>query len=419
MSHPVKLRLSDDLERTRVTVFFRLLLAIPHFVWLYLWGIAVFFMTVANWSATMATGTPWETAHAFSSRYVRYTVHVYAYAALLANPYPGFDGSADYPVDVELPEPGPQNRWTVLFRLLLALPALLLGGMLATGYWYGSDSADSYTQIGGLLTAVAVLGWFAILARRRMPRGLRDAGAYGVVYNAQLWAYLLLLTDRYPNSDPLAALQDLPAREDPIWLDVQDDRKRGRATTFFRLLLAFPHFAWLVIWGIAAYCATILSWFVQVVAGRPHAGLHRFIATYLRYGTHVYAYVYLLADPYPEFDGRAGGYPVGLSVAEPQRQDRLTVAFRLVLAIPAFVISTAYAGVAVVAVVLGWFAVLVRGEMPLGLRNAIALWLRYNQQTIGYVMLLTERYPYSGPATAGSTAGPEPPVFLPPDPLAL
>ena len=48
--------------------------------------------------------------------------------------------------------------------------------------------------------------------------------------------------------------------------------------------------------------------------------------------------------------------------------------------------------------VLGWFAVLVRGEMPLGLRNAIALWLRYNQQTLGYVLLLTERYPYSGPS---------------------
>jgi hypothetical protein len=345
---------------------------------------------------------------------------VYAYAALLANPYPAFDGSADYPVDVALPEPGPQNRWTVLFRLLLALPALLLGSVLATGLWYGGNSSsDAYYQLSGLLTVVAVLGWFAILARSRMPRGLRDAGAYGVVYGAQLWAYLLLVTDRYPNSDPLAAVPDLPARDDPIRLDVEDDRRRGRATTFFRLLLALPHFAWLVIWGIAAYCATIASWFVQVVAGHPSPGLHRFIATYLRYGTHVYAYVYLLAEPYPEFDGRAGGYPIELSIAEPQRQDRLTVAFRLVLAIPAFIVSSAYGGIALVAVVLGWFAVLVRGKMPLGLRNAIALWLRYNQQTVGYVMLLTERYPYSGPATAGSTAEPAPPVFLPPDSLAL
>src|SRR5215213_40341 len=419
MSHPVKLRLSDDLERTRVTVFFRLLLAIPHLVWLNLWGIAVFLVTILNWFATLATGTPWQTAHAFASRYVRYTVHVYAYIGLLADPYPTFGGNVDYPVDVELPEPGPQSRWRVLFRLLLAIPALLLGSVLATGFWYRGDSADSYYAIVGLLTIVALLGWFAILARSRMPRGLRDAGAYAVSYNAQLYAYLLLVTDRYPNSDPLAALHDLPARQDPIRLDVEDDRKRGRATTFFRLLLAFPHFVWLALWGIAAYGAAIASWFVQVIAGRPSPGLHRFIATYLRYGTHVYAYVYLLAEPYPEFDGREGGYPIELSFAEPQRQDRLTVAFRLVLAIPAFVISTAYSGVAVVAVVLGWFAVLVHGEMPLGLRNAIALWLRYNQQTLGYVMLLTERYPYSGPTTSGPAAEPEPPVFLPPDALAM
>jgi hypothetical protein len=275
-------------------------------------------------------------------------------------------------------------------------------------------SGGRYYKLGGLLAVVALLGWFAALARSRMPRGLRDAGAYALLYGAQANAYLLLLTDRYPNSDPLAALDELPRREDPIALEAGDDRALGRATTFFRLLLAVPHIAWLVLWGIAAYAGAIASWFVQVIAGRPHVGLHRFIATYLRYATHVYAYLYLLADTYPEFDGRMGAYPVELSVAEPQRQDRLTVAFRLVLAVPAFLLSSAYSGVAMVAAVLGWFAVLVRGEMPLGLRNAIALWLRYNQQMAGYVLLLTERYPYGGPVASSPAQEPEPPVFLPP-----
>ncbi len=418
MSHPVKLRLSDNLERTRVTVAFRLLLAIPHIVWLNVWGIAVLLTTILNWFATLANGTPWREAHSFAGRYVRYTVHVYAYVALLADPYPGFGGDRAYPVDVELPEPAAQNRWKVLFRFPLAIPALLLATVLSTGFWY-SSSDYSYYDLSGLLTVVALLGWFAVLARRRMPRGLRDAGAYGVLYSAQLYAYLLLLTDRYPNSDPLAALEDLPVRADPIRLDVEDDRRRGRLTTFFRLLLAIPHFAWLALWGIAAYAAAIGSWFVQVVAGRPHAGLHGFIATYLRYTTHVYAYAYLVADPYPEFDGRAGAYPVELTVAGPERQSRWTVAFRLVLAVPAFLIVSAYAWVALVAAVLGWFAVLVRGEMPLGLRNALALWLRYNQQLLGYVFLLTERYPYSGPVASGAPTDAEPPAFLPPDALAV
>jgi len=414
MDHPVKLLLSDDLQRTRVSVFFRLLLAIPLILWLYVWGIAVFFMTVANWFATLATGTPWRAAHAFVSRYVRFATHTYAYVALLADPYPRFLGEPGYPVDVELPEPAPQNRATVAFRIVLALPAALLAATLTVSYWFEQGPAGRRWSIA-LLTAVAVLGWFAALARARLTRGLRDAGAYAVLYGAQALAYLLLLTDRYPDSDPQAALPELPADEHPLRLDVDDDRRRGRATTFFRLLLAIPHLAWVVIWGIAAYAAVIASWFVQVIGGRPNASLHRFISTWLRYETQVYAYTYLAADPYPEFDGRAGAYPVELKTNAPERQDRLTVFFRLVLAVPAVAISTAYAGVAFAAAVLGWFAVLVRGEMPLGLRNAIALWLRYNQQFQGYVLLLTARYPHSGPTASAAAPAPPAPVFLPPD----
>ena len=37
--HPVRLRLTDGLERSRLTVFFRLLLALPHIIWLLLWTV--------------------------------------------------------------------------------------------------------------------------------------------------------------------------------------------------------------------------------------------------------------------------------------------------------------------------------------------------------------------------------------------
>jgi Domain of unknown function (DUF4389) len=417
MSHPVKLRLSDDQERRRITVFFRLFLAIPLLAWLVLWTVAVTLTTILNWVATLVTGTPWHAAHAFASRYVRFSTHANAYTMLVADPYPGFLGAPGYPVDVELPDPAPQRRWTVAFRIVLALPALVLAIMLTQGVWDPRLSGSS-AQLGGLLTAVALLGWFAALAQARMPRGLRDAGAYGLLYAAQTAAYLLLLTDRYPNSDPLAAVPELPADEHPIRLDVDDDRRRGRLTTFFRLLLTIPLFAWAAIWGVAVYAGVIASWFIQVVAGRPQASLHRFIAQYLRFTTHVYGYVGLLADPYPEFDGRAGAYPVELTVAEPQRQDRLTVLFRIVLAVPALIVASAYGGVAFVAAVLGWFVVLVRGEMPVGLRNAIALWLRYSQQLSGYLFLLTERYPHSGPTAPSAAVEQEAPAFLPPDALA-
>ena len=37
------------------------------------------------------------------------------------------------------------------------------------------------------------------------------------------------------------------------------------------------------------------------------------------------------------------------------------------------------------------------GRIPLGLRNAGSHALRYNAQANGYLLLLTDRYPFSGP----------------------
>jgi len=35
-AHPVRLTVEDDYVRSRLTVFFRLLLAIPHLIWFFL-----------------------------------------------------------------------------------------------------------------------------------------------------------------------------------------------------------------------------------------------------------------------------------------------------------------------------------------------------------------------------------------------
>jgi hypothetical protein len=104
--HPVRLVVEDDLRRSRVTVFFRLLLAIPHFIWVFLWSIAIVFAAIANWVATLAAGRPPEALHRFMCAYIRYVTHLNAYFWLVANPYPGFVGEeGEYPVDVMLPPP--------------------------------------------------------------------------------------------------------------------------------------------------------------------------------------------------------------------------------------------------------------------------------------------------------------------------
>jgi hypothetical protein len=193
--HPIELVIQDDLRRSRLTVFFRLLLAIPHFIWYVLWTIAALVAVIAGWFAALGIGRLPGPLHRFLSAYVRYSTHLFAYLSIVADPYPAFSGEfGDYPVDVRLPDPVPQARWRILLRLILALPALALAAVLGgIGGVSGSGGGRSSTtsagaSFTGLLAGVAVLGWFASIVTGRMPRGVRDAGLYGVGYRAETLA---------------------------------------------------------------------------------------------------------------------------------------------------------------------------------------------------------------------------------------
>jgi Domain of unknown function (DUF4389) len=183
------------------------------------------------------------------------------------------------------------------------------------------------------------------------------------------------------------------APQHPIRLVVNDDLQRNRLTVFFRLILAIPHLLWLALWSVIAVLAYIVNWFATLFMGRSPEGLHNFLATYLRYQTHVRAYFLLVADPFPRFTGRPGSYPIDLEVDGPERQNRLTVFFRWVLAIPALLLTYVLGNLNQLFAVFSWFIALVLGRVPEGLRNFAALAIRVEMQTYAYLMLLTGRYP--------------------------
>ena len=403
--HPVRLVVDDDLERTRLTVFFRLILAVPHLIWVTLWTITVVVVAICNWVATLVAGRPPRPLHRFLCAYTRYTVQLSAYLHLVVNPYPPFLGeTGEYEVDLRLPAPAAQPRWKTLIRIVLALPALLLSSVLGGSGGpvlnaRGNAALRSYSSGGGALSGFcAFLGWFATVVTGRMPRGLRDAAAYGVGYGGQSLAYLLLITDRYPSSDPTAMLRDFeppPPHEVHLVGDAHDLR-RSRLTVFFRLPLAIPHLVWLALWTIAAILVGIVNWFATLFAGTPPLVFHRFLSAYVRYSLHVNAFLYLAANPFPGFVGER--YPLDLVLpAQPQRQNRWKTGFRIVLAVPAGIVDTALGWALFVAAVWTWFVALLTGSAPWGLRNLSAYALRYGAQLNAYVFLVTERYPHASP----------------------
>jgi hypothetical protein len=182
--HPVRLVDEGDLRRSRLTVLVRWLLAYPHFVWLGLYTLVAVIVATVNWVVTLIKGRSPERLHRWLVRYLRYTVYVYSYVYLLANPYPPFHGGErSYPVDLVLEGPDPQRRLITAFRAVLAIPAFVLAWVL-----------------GQVLLVIAVISWFIGIAVGRVPRGLEQLGLYCLRYQTQTYAYLAVITDRYPTT---------------------------------------------------------------------------------------------------------------------------------------------------------------------------------------------------------------------------
>ncbi len=182
VEHPIRLSVTDDLRRTRLTVAFRLILVVPHLIWLALWGIVVFFAVIVSWFATLFAGRTPDGLHDFIAQYLRYQTQVYGYLLFLADPYPGFMGTDPYDADLSIAPPAPQNRWTVAFRIIMAIPALIVAYI-----------------VGQLIQILAIISWVACLFTGAMPLGLRNLTAWAVRFTAQTHGYMGLLTDRYPN----------------------------------------------------------------------------------------------------------------------------------------------------------------------------------------------------------------------------
>ena len=180
--HPISIVVTDDLERSRLTVFFRALLAIPQLILLVLWATVVELAAIVNWFATLFMGRSPDALHNFIAAFLVYQTRVTAYLYLLAEPWPPFGSSGDYPVDLRVAGPQPQNRWTVGFRIILAVPALVLAGVFAT-----------------LNRVLALVSWFYALATGQISDGIRSIGLYCLRYEQQTYGYLLLATDRYPS----------------------------------------------------------------------------------------------------------------------------------------------------------------------------------------------------------------------------
>jgi hypothetical protein len=184
MAYPVTFEADYVEQRSRLTAFFRLILAIPLAIWLYLYGIAAAIALVIAWLTIVLTAHYPKALYDFVAGFTRFLTRFTAYVALLSDPYPPFGGGDDPAYPVRMGFAGPLERYSRLktfFRIILAIPVLFVRYVM-----------------GLLLEIGAVAAWVVIVITGKMPRGLFDLMVLANSYTARSDAYVYLLTETYP-----------------------------------------------------------------------------------------------------------------------------------------------------------------------------------------------------------------------------
>ena len=167
--------------QNRWTVAFRIILAVPHLVWITLVTIAALFVVVAGWFAALFTGALPDGLFRFLHQVLQYHVRLLAYLFLLRDDYPPFAlDAADYPVSATATN-APVNRASLLVRLLLLVPLYFVTQWLTAG-----------------LAFVAIVLWVVVLVLGRMPG--TPALAVGAIlrFEARAYGYLMLVAAAVP-----------------------------------------------------------------------------------------------------------------------------------------------------------------------------------------------------------------------------
>ena len=205
MIYPVTVRVEPALvNRNRLTVGVRLLLAIPHLILVGgvgigfalksgrgdsisaggetgILGVAAYLLAIVSWILIVIGRNHPQGIREFTRFYMRWRVRALAYLMLLEDEYPPF-GDAQYPASIEIVDPSrPRDRLSVGVRILLVIPHFLALFFVMFAWW-----------------VTAIVAWVAILLTGEYPGGLYDFGAGALRLLLRVEAYMLLLVDDYP-----------------------------------------------------------------------------------------------------------------------------------------------------------------------------------------------------------------------------
>ncbi|MEZ5282625.1 MAG: DUF4389 domain-containing protein [Acidimicrobiales bacterium] len=185
----------------------------------------------------------------------------------------------------------------------------------------------------------------------------------------------------------------------PATFELEAPLQIARWRPLVNWLMAIPHMIIAQALNYATQFVAVIAWFAILFTGKLPVGLGNFMAMSVRYGERAYTFAGYLYEDYPPFGfdmqgADPGGSPVisNFDIAFENR-NRLTVAFRIILAIPALLFVAVVGIVAAILWVISFFAILFTGAWPQGMRDFVLKSMRLSHRVNAYMFLLTDEYP--------------------------
>jgi hypothetical protein len=203
-----------------------------------------------------------------------------------------------YPASLSIDYAEQSDKLKVFFRLLLAIPILIILGMLAGSQHYseGTRTAAKDVVTVGFVVGPTIL---MLLFRGKYPKWWYDWNLALTRFSTRVAAYVLLLRDEYPSTDEEQAVHiEVP------YPDAAKELSRG--LPLIKWLLALPHLIILYFLWIGVLVLTVVVWVLILVNGRYPRDLFDFVVGVMRWSLRVSAYATLLTtDVYPPFSLQA------------------------------------------------------------------------------------------------------------------
>ncbi|HVH62084.1 MAG TPA: DUF4389 domain-containing protein [Candidatus Dormibacteraeota bacterium] len=202
---------------------------------------------------------------------------------------------SNYPVQFTVDFPArPLGRLSTAFRLVAAIPIVVVLSMLSGSAFNDSDQRNSIV-IGGAAVFVPLV--LMLVVRQKYPRWWFDWNLNLLRFSNRVGVYLALLDDRYPSTD----------EEQSVHLDFAypDATRLNRWLPLVKWLLAIPHYIVLFFLGLGALGAIVIAWFGILFTGSYPRALFDYVVGVMRWSNRVNGYAFsLVTDQYPPFSLR-------------------------------------------------------------------------------------------------------------------